>query len=748
MKKVKIFIGSSIEELKEDRVAIGNFFRQLNDLYLDNGLYFQLVMCEDYDDAIELEGKQSKYDKEIEDSELAVFIFYKKVGTYTEHEFQIAYSQFRRELRPKILTVFKCADSSNEIISDVKFFADKLDKELQHYYKTYSNTDSLKLWLIMQIKSMGLDKSLVEYKSGKITINGEAVATYQNAPAFYNHEVLAQKKKLLEDINAEFLRLRVEYLENPEDIDLYIKYGNTAKQKSDVEKEIEDIEQEIVNQLENIYAVVQKGKLSERQKLGYRLIEAGKYALALAVLDRDEIFSDIEKNEKIAQVGKDILSGAKIALQTNVNEILQRIEALKINGVNSQSANEIQSLYEKACSITQKYDLENKVIFECVTFLFRQKNYKLALEILMQSKERIERSSVWADKADLWLNMGNAYYSLSDKKQFFEYFEKGLKIAETLLNFEENEENLSRLAKKYYDLSVVYGADWVMDKCTEYAVKALEYFKKLTAINYEKYYGKLALSFVQYAWGIKDKSIALDYYKKAYELLEKIPESAGADENVKRNYISVVKNYIVRLTDLYKDFSPNSVYRKIFLNAFDMVKEMATLNPVSYDMTLAGYYQTYAKLISDYSVTENPEEYYLQAYRIYKRLKLTSNQRSILFLTTLATERLAKHYYTLNDKRAEEYFKETIDGYVEMAKMEEVYAIRNRADYYYDAGMICKRYLKDLKSCVKYLKRSAALYESMPSRTEEDSKWLNYIYADFKSSELQKYLKENDSEEE
>ena len=87
MKKVKIFIGSSIEELKEDRVAIGNFFRQLNDLYLDNGLYFQLVMCEDYDDAIELEGKQSKYDKEIEDSELAVFIFYKKVGTYTEHEF-------------------------------------------------------------------------------------------------------------------------------------------------------------------------------------------------------------------------------------------------------------------------------------------------------------------------------------------------------------------------------------------------------------------------------------------------------------------------------------------------------------------------------------------------------------------------------------------------------------------------------------------------------------------------------------
>ena len=102
MRKIKIFIGSSIEELKEDRVAIGNFFRQLNDLYLDNGLYFQLVMCEDYDDAIETGGKQSKYDKEIEDSELSVFIFFKKVGEYTEHEFEVAYSHFKRELRPKI----------------------------------------------------------------------------------------------------------------------------------------------------------------------------------------------------------------------------------------------------------------------------------------------------------------------------------------------------------------------------------------------------------------------------------------------------------------------------------------------------------------------------------------------------------------------------------------------------------------------------------------------------------------------
>ena len=214
MKKVKIFIGSSIEELKDDRREIGNFFRQLNDLYLDNGIYFQLIMCEDYDDAIEADGKQSKYDKEILDSELSVFIFFKKVGQYTEHEFNIAYNSFKAELRPKILTVFKCVDDAGQVLDSVRFFADKLDRELKHYYKTYVNSDSLKLWLIMQIKTMGLDNSLVEFKGGKVLVGNESIANYSHVPAFSGNDGLCQKKKRLEEITREYLTLKMEYLEN------------------------------------------------------------------------------------------------------------------------------------------------------------------------------------------------------------------------------------------------------------------------------------------------------------------------------------------------------------------------------------------------------------------------------------------------------------------------------------------------------------------------------------------------------
>ena len=63
MKKIKIFLASSIEDLEEDRLRVGDFFRQLNDVYLDSGVQFKLIKCEDYDNAIAAAGKQAEYQK-------------------------------------------------------------------------------------------------------------------------------------------------------------------------------------------------------------------------------------------------------------------------------------------------------------------------------------------------------------------------------------------------------------------------------------------------------------------------------------------------------------------------------------------------------------------------------------------------------------------------------------------------------------------------------------------------------------
>ena len=90
MKKIKIFLASSIEDLKEDRLQVGDFFRQLNEIYFDSGIHFSLIKCEDYDNSIVSGGKQREYDREIAESELVFFLFFRKVGDYTRHEFEVA----------------------------------------------------------------------------------------------------------------------------------------------------------------------------------------------------------------------------------------------------------------------------------------------------------------------------------------------------------------------------------------------------------------------------------------------------------------------------------------------------------------------------------------------------------------------------------------------------------------------------------------------------------------------------------
>ena len=58
MKRIKVFLGSSIDDLKQDRLEIGDFFRQLNDIYIDRDIYFKLIKCEDFDDYMRIGGKQ------------------------------------------------------------------------------------------------------------------------------------------------------------------------------------------------------------------------------------------------------------------------------------------------------------------------------------------------------------------------------------------------------------------------------------------------------------------------------------------------------------------------------------------------------------------------------------------------------------------------------------------------------------------------------------------------------------------
>ena len=58
MKKLKIFLASSIVELKEERNEIGDFIRRIQDELIDMDYRIQLFECEFFDNSIALTRKQ------------------------------------------------------------------------------------------------------------------------------------------------------------------------------------------------------------------------------------------------------------------------------------------------------------------------------------------------------------------------------------------------------------------------------------------------------------------------------------------------------------------------------------------------------------------------------------------------------------------------------------------------------------------------------------------------------------------
>ena len=61
MRTIKIFLASS-SELKEERIAFGNFIRRLDDIYEHRGFRIKLFMWEDFEAAYNNRRKQD--DKE------------------------------------------------------------------------------------------------------------------------------------------------------------------------------------------------------------------------------------------------------------------------------------------------------------------------------------------------------------------------------------------------------------------------------------------------------------------------------------------------------------------------------------------------------------------------------------------------------------------------------------------------------------------------------------------------------------
>lgn len=166
MPSKKIFLASS-SELKEEREQFEISINRKNKEWLDRGVFLELVLWEDFIDAVSRTRLQDEYNKAIRESDIFVMLFLTKVGKYTEEEFDTALAQFKATGKPVIFTYFKDVQISTgsaiqQDLMSLWAFQKKL-KDLGHFQTVYKNTEGLLLHFTQQLEKLA-DSGFINFK--------------------------------------------------------------------------------------------------------------------------------------------------------------------------------------------------------------------------------------------------------------------------------------------------------------------------------------------------------------------------------------------------------------------------------------------------------------------------------------------------------------------------------------------------------------------------------------------------------
>lgn len=157
MANTKIFLASSAE-LVDDRREFEIFINRKNKDWHARGVFLELIVWEDFLDALSPTRLQDEYNAAIRACDLFLMLFCTKVGRYSEEEFATAVAQFKATGRPLVYTYFKdvpisLGSARREDLQSLWAFQEKLGA-LGHFYTVYKNVDELKYKFNQQLDKL------------------------------------------------------------------------------------------------------------------------------------------------------------------------------------------------------------------------------------------------------------------------------------------------------------------------------------------------------------------------------------------------------------------------------------------------------------------------------------------------------------------------------------------------------------------------------------------------------------------
>ena len=365
MNYIKLFLASSTVEFHEERLELEAYIDSLNKIYVRRGVFFDLTICEDLSNAMAKERKQAEYNEFIRDSQYFYILFGTTVGDYTIEEFDVALEAFRESGAPKIYTYFLQLPETQPPQQSVRDFMERVDKELGHFYSTFTHIDSIKLNLLMELCRDPLAGGRVKLEDGRATLDGQPVLSMENIPLYSKNEavqnLLAEKRKL----DAEFADLAAL---GDSEVVKRLRMANSER-RNKIAEQLHALEMDVLGLYTEISEKRQLGRqLNWREKKAIEYVDAGNYDAAKKVL-RDKLWS-----EEVKQA-EELIDGAKEHIREKISEKRMLIHILKASGVTEESEQEILSVYEEISKLAEKHQIELDVLYDYASFLKDQNRY-------------------------------------------------------------------------------------------------------------------------------------------------------------------------------------------------------------------------------------------------------------------------------------------------------------------------------------------------------------------------------------
>ena len=537
MKTIKIFLASS-EELQAEREKMADLVLHLNKLFKGRGLELDLEKWEYLDASMSGKRKQDEYNDVLHQCDICMVLFWRRFGSYTGEELDVAYKSMLRGGNPQKIYVFFKNPSGDDVSQEIRDFITDYERRFGgHFFCKFQTVDTMKLEFLLQLENYQKDligEKAIEVRNERVYVDNEAMVDLNEVPFAAANEgfqkMQAELKELREEIEelrpkmekkqAKMERQKAEWEEEPDDEDRLEDYNDAKEEYEEIVSKLQKklnrknkLEEEFQNEQQNLFNTARRmsalrgQQITERMARAIEAFESGDAHRANIILeeaerDADQALADIRNAKKVGLLSIDelLLKTDTIMSDTTI-PIEERIE-------------QTYQLYQKAVTLAREVDYDKEkyaaLLGKYGCFLDKYGRFDEALKVYEHECKLQEElhGKEHPDTATSYNNIGIVYHDKGDYDKAFEYYLKAKEIREKALGKEH-----PVTAGSYNNIGIVCKNKGDYDKALEYHLKAMEIREKILG----KEHPKTAWSYNNIAWTYH----LMDKYKEALPWAEK-----------------------------------------------------------------------------------------------------------------------------------------------------------------------------------------------------------------------------------